>query len=215
MNLFLNKLEVFENFVEIFTHNKNYNKDKDKVFYQNGIREQPVILYYEKFEVPNEICIEITKERHTDYLIALEDLNNYIFENIYDYDYEIYYLKFGNIYNWTFFTDFIEPSLLAEQGAGLIIKGKYPYPIGYIYTTDCNDIYIDILYKTYDEYMIDYLKWQEKPIENNLSEIIDLYKNDLDCEKLKNIDFICNSMPTFTEYILIKKDILNIEISFE
>jgi hypothetical protein len=211
MNILLNDTNNFDIFTDTLKKMilvKEYSKDS--LCFQNDY-DEPLYLYNEKFECPNEIVNEITKERHDDYLYFIEGLNEYLFG--YNDD-ENFYLKFGNIYNWTFFTDYIEPSLLSEQGVGLIIKGTYPYPVGYVYATESNGAYIDILYNSYDDYKIEYLKWKEKPIEKNLSEILDLYDNNSDCEKLKNIDFICNSMPTFTEYILIKKDLLEIDIIY-
>ena len=58
------------------------------------------------------------------------------------------------------------------------------------------------------------MSWKNSSIECNLVEIKKLYDEERDCDKLKDRKFIANSMSTFTEYILITKDLINVECDF-
>ncbi len=173
---------------------------------------ESLIAYYEppeKYTLPKKIALdfdsELLKHRHREYI------ETFMSECIYPYiDYE----TFGNIMKWTFLTEFKESSLLCEQCVGLIIKCEYPYPVGYIYSTDCQDLYVGILYETFEEYLQEFESWEKMQKENNLAEINELYNVSRNDDKLKNHTYIANSMPTFTEYILTMKDKLCLEIEF-
>lgn len=201
------------NFVNIEICKKKEETNIVYYYDKNHINElyNEIILYYETFEVPNEIKDEITQERIETYhenIIELNEYYLYIFQN----NEKDFFQRFENIFNWSLFTDLIEYQFVYEQEVGLIIKGKYPYPVGYIHITDCNDFYIDILYDSYEEYKKEYLEWKNKPIEKNLEEMKECYKNEKD-KKLKELrerEIKSSLASTFVEYILIKKELIEV-----
>jgi len=180
---------------------------KYRDFYDNEICFEQISE--NEFMIPNELNKSITPDRNKSYIeVLLSSLDGY------NGDMDLH--DMGNILKWTFFTDFTESELLDEHGIGLIVKCEYPFQVGCVIGTSCNDILIEILYDNIDDYLVDYNKWKTlpTPTKDDLTEakdFIETYNLNTPVDR----KFIANKVTTFYEYILIIKDQLPIGIEYK